>query len=1035
MPMTPEQTTWVGQVTGVAAQAQQADTDFEQRQAGAQMIAETLTDDALQELQDAFAAIQVELKNGKSMPLLDTAKHDPFAEVDTYADMPGAKPIDGDKLGRLQEQYQKILAMQAELEQLDYYKVPEPADPDFPTYEEAQAIKDAHDRMARDLWQPLMRQGIIPENMINDRHSEVVQTFQESSALYEARLQEHSKNMSKADIFLEKFAPVETIGKATINAAGKLTGFAGSVAAVTENAKVLTDTKEAAEVIEMCDVVFTATCKIVPTVVKERDAIKAVDIFNEALGTTLKSAGVDPTVADCVTGIINGAARSANAGKLIAEGDLEGAFNEFGKAITSSFAATGDKQLTEVGKLIGENVSRLATATGAAKALAEDPPKPGKAMDFILAEIGNAVGSPEVKAVIGILRTGAQELPDAIAKKDAFAVTDTLTKMLGQSLTTAGVDAKVATAITGTITAGARGAAAGKHLAEGNVEAAFKSFGDGIATGLAGTGNSDVAAIGEYIKTGLETAAQATAVKQAMAKTPPDTLAAMKAMEDAAASIIGSSGVKDAIKAIAAAENSEKLGEDLETARSKLEEATKLAQESTEEYGKIDGPDTAPISIEAINKLKEQKALEEAAAARSEEEKLRAFMEEKDAAFEELLVTGFPPPSSDAEEIAAAEQKRLDSMETLIAIVQRDKMTFQLAQKIVTKGPGLIADLVPGMGLVQACAELAFAIAEAVKHAEQLLIWIENVEDAGAAATVQLDAMMNRYGLETKQNIIADIKVGIKAVKVAGEATKLSPAAPIGLAISSGADAGEALLDLGVEIEKNVAIAQAWAAYKTALEQPQNRKAARMALRKNPTLSKYAMAYGAKVEGNAIAKEAMRRCGINERTLAQPETNVDKVVTYLEQLYDEDPVVVRAVGVANDWHPGEIELTYESFCRFHMKATSVAKPTVTGPDAGRIKSTLATYETAVPAFEQAVETAARTGTPPDETVERAAVEAVVALGKALKAYSPEAETGGLHQEMADYVHTLGAKTSLKHRALQKLIAEVVAPQRKLLETT
>ncbi|OED45868.1 hypothetical protein AB838_22095 [Rhodobacteraceae bacterium (ex Bugula neritina AB1)] len=1032
--MTPEQTAWVGQVTGVAALAKQADEDFKQRQEGAQLIQDTLTETALQDLQEAFSAIQVEMKNGKTMPLLDTEGHDPFAEVDTYADMPGAKPVDGEKLGRLKEQYQKILAMQAQLEQLDYYKVPEPEDPDFPTYEEEQAIKEANDRMARDLWQPLMRQGIIPENFINDRHSEVVQTFQESSALYEARLQEHSKNMSKADVFLEKFAPVETIGKATINAAGKLTGFAGSVAAVTENAKVLTDTKEAAEVIEMCNVVFTATCKIVPTVVKERDAIKAVDIFNDALGNTLKGAGVDPTIADCVTGIINGAARSANAGKLIAAGDLEGAFSEFGAAITSSFGATGDKQLAEVGKLIGENITRLAKASGAVKALAEDPPQPGKAMDFILAEIGNAVGSPEVKSVIGILRTGAQELPDAIAKKDAFAVTDTLTKMLGQSLDAGGVDSKIANAITSSITAGARGAAAAKHLAEGNVEEAFKSFGDGIAKGLSGTGNKDVAAIGDYIKTGLETAAQATAVKQAMDKTPPDTVGAMKAMEAAAAGIIGSTGVKDAISAIAKAEDSETLGEDLETARSKLEEAVKLAQESTQEYSEIEGVDTTPITMDAINKLKEQKALEEAAAARSEEKKLRDFMDEKDAAFEKLLVTGFPPPTSDAEEIAAAEQTRLDSMETLIAIVQRDKMTFQLAQKIVTKGPGLIADLVPGMGLVQACAELAFAIAEAVKHAEQLLIWMENVEDAGAAATVQLDAMMNRYGLETKQTIIASIKVGIKAVKVAGEATKLSPAAPIGLAISSGADAGEAVLDLGVEIEKNVAIAQAWSAYKAALEQPQNRKAARMALRKNPTLSKYAMAYGAKVEGNAIAKEAMRRCGINERTLAQPDTNVDKVVTYLEQLYDEDPVVVRAVGVANEWHPGDIELTYESFCRFHMKAATVAKPVVSGPDAGRIKSTLAAFETAVPAFEEAVKTSAGTGTPPDETVEKAAVEAVVALGKALKAYNPEAATGGLHQEMAEYIHTLGAKTSLKHRALQKLIGEVITPQRKALET-
>ncbi len=54
------------------------------------------------------------------------------------------------------------------------------------------------------------------------------------------------------------------------------------------------------------------------------------------------------------------------------------------------------------------------------------------------------------------------------------------------------------------------------------------------------------------------------------------------------------------------------------------------------------------------------------------------------------------------------------------------------------------------------------------------------------------------------------------------------------------------------------------------------------AFRKNPTLAKYGIAYGALEMGDPIAKETLRQCGLNDMTLANENTNAERVVNYLE---------------------------------------------------------------------------------------------------------------------------------------------------------
>jgi hypothetical protein len=178
------------------------------------------------------------------------------------------------------------------------------------------------------------------------------------------------------------------------------------------------------------------------------------------------------------------------------------------------------------------------------------------------------------------------------------------------------------------------------------------------------------------------------------------------------------------------------------------------------------------------------------------------------------------------------------------------------------------------------------------------------------------------------------------------------------------------------------------------------------------------MAYGALHDGNAIAREAMRRCNITEATLVQPETNVDKLVEYLETLYSDDPVIVKAVPVKNDWYPGEVELSYSSFSRFFYKATQDANPKLGNNDVTAIKGALSDADMSFLEFNR-LRSIAEPGAAIPLEAETAALEDTKRLKNALKAYSPKDEQGAVHAEMAKYVETLTAMTMLRWRSLQK----------------
>jgi len=125
----------------------------------------------------------------------------------------------------------------------------------------------------------------------------------------------------------------------------------------------------------------------------------------------------------------------------------------------------------------------------------------------------------------------------------------------------------------------------------------------------------------------------------------------------------------------------------------------------------------------------------------------------------------------------------------------------------------------------------------------------------------------------------------------------------VGAAMTAASKVGEAGLELSKKIFDESTMASAWAIYQEALANPGSRKKARMAIQSNPTLAKYALAWGALQGGDRIAKNALKKCGLTDAVLGQKDANVKDVVTYLEEMFSEDLVVLRTVPAEKEWHP------------------------------------------------------------------------------------------------------------------------------------
>jgi hypothetical protein len=347
-----------------------------------------------------------------------------------------------------------------------------------------------------------------------------------------------------------------------------------------------------------------------------------------------------------------------------------------------------------------------------------------------------------------------------------------------------------------------------------------------------------------------------------------------------------------------------------------MDKIYKAANQGPEALAKLMKEDPTCKGMEKMAAMleKRNKEIQQQALATFDQE-----MEESDRNFRDMLNRS---ETGDSE-------KDAEAIEALVIEMKKDQMVVELAFQITAAGGAVVSVMgafFPPLGAVSNSIELMKNIYKATKHFQAYAEWQENVRDAKSAMSVQMEAMANRVEWSGKKGADEVISALENAAKIVGSAMSLSgPFAPVGLAISGAVSGFSALRTVITKYVREAEVKDGWKLYRSARESPDDRKLVRQSMRKNPTLSKYVIAWGAVVENDPVAKAAMKKCGLNEETLSNRNTNVQKVVAFLETMYPEDPTTIEPNEKAK-WYPGKIEYNSASFATFAGSAETSASP-------------------------------------------------------------------------------------------------------------
>jgi tetratricopeptide (TPR) repeat protein len=196
------------------------------------------------------------------------------------------------------------------------------------------------------------------------------------------------------------------------------------------------------------------------------------------------------------------------------------------------------------------------------------------------------------------------------------------------------------------------------------------------------------------------------------------------------------------------------------------------------------------------------------------------------------------------------------------------------------------------------------------------------------------------------QGIHYSINAACEGVKFVGAALQCTPAAIGGVVAAQAASGTEAVEAVLYELNKRYQLEHAWTTYKTALNNPENRRLGLVAIRENPTLAKYSVAWGAVVENDPLVGDFMEYCNLNSDTI-KGNANIDKVVTYLEARMPDDIEVTGrryAKGDTNWAASVKVALTAEAW--IDAKSRGETQGNVKEVDTAAIESALTTFEQA-----------------------------------------------------------------------------------------
>lgn len=814
------------------------------------------------------------------------ADGDRDSEIDTRHDMrqtydvetgEGTRmQVDPEKARAVQKMHEKLVEIQTKMEEA--------------TDSDGNPLFTARD-IERELWSPLIKANILPSNAVADKYSQEAQVFNGACEIYGEKLKEHTKTASKH----EKLKRGLSIAKDTVS----LLGTTASQAIAIGNFEGASMSQ--AEKNEMADLAAQEKAGTLPP---ENEATLEELKAQSEIAKRAKQQQAYTTLA---FGLANGAFDLAD--KALDKPDekrnwkiAEMAFEVVAKAAIDSISA--DQAERAVNDKDTANSQNYKAATNSAK----------KLVSYSLA------GSKVVFRFKEMLDTLPND-PTSIAKSLTVTVADAVGNAFAAFDVPAGNDAN------GDPVPGTNGqwAKVGAYVSAGIVGAAnaaqiAKLVKDAHATGKDINGKALMGAIGlnvvEAIMIGTYEPASSgvreTVGADVHSTSPTQETEKMKALREAGtdgdlnamtAALKGANGLFDAFP-VAHAVDSEKLQAKLALANAEQEEKSREAE--FKDYEKRIKSDPA------------FKAALEADIAKETAERQEALMA--------LIADATPTPEDLADQAKA--KKAMDAMDKLIAEAEAVKTKWAVIDQLTSGGVGLLVKFLPGASIAGAIRQLAFDVAYLVKKSEELNLWMKNTALTYGNDSVYGPAITSRLANATIQVSQKTLNTLFSLTGVVMESLRLADITGAATAGSIANTMARALSDYGYKMQKEAEISKGWGLYKKARlpENQGDRKLARKAMRWNSTLSKCVLAYGIVKDGDPVAKEVARNCGLTPEILQDESEVCQKVVKYFMSIYSDDPVVLHRIPISKDWHPGTPELSLTSWIRFKAAASTKAVP-------------------------------------------------------------------------------------------------------------
>jgi hypothetical protein len=648
----------------------------------------------------------------------------------------------------------------------------------------------------------------------------------------------------------------------------------------------------------------------------------------------------------------------------------------------------------------------------------------------VLACMGAAKQTKDTVSLAFKVAKNGFTLGTSLLAKNMEKASDAVAGILASSVQLGTGNKDMAAMIGNIYKAAATPALAAKHLAASppDVNAAFACFGKGVCAGFTCFDNSSTngewARIGEGVQSGLLTCQQIALITIELKKPKPDMKKVIGFVSAAVEQCV-KVGLKNAAieanktktdplnkeldevkKALKKTDLSEKEKNDLTEKQNKLQHEIDLWTPDADEPGKV-GAALKGIIDNVANRLqdKDKKAeIEKKAAEKAKEagqEELENVRQQLDKQMKALF--------ADADDKTNEALEELYSIEHLIAQIEADRATFELVKMVIDTTAGVVSQFVPMLGGPLKAKDFAMNVVAAVMRARELKKWKGYINDAKKAVSPTASAFVAEVSEIEAQltNEILDAAFNLAQACTASAAIAF-PAVDGATKVLAAAQTIKTFIY--TKVYKPAKLKSAWNKYKAALKQPNNLTLKRKAMKKNPTLAKYAIAYGALEMNDPFAKQALRDCGLTDEVLMHKDTNAEKVYEYLKLKMNEDIVVE---GVLNEFVP-------KAGQPLALKTWNKNKEVAASKHDWKNQGT-ANIEMALIALEDA-EAAAAKNVDSVKLLEKCIV-ATGNLQVVLSQYKPVTTTGKPHTQFADYVNELAAEAAKKSEKFDKELAE------------